>query len=76
MRKKILEMFTNLHGLSALLCVCEQLDGQSSGVLQGFLQVGETVTRVSAHAALPAHRHGAAVAVKTQHLLMKARESV
>ncbi len=71
-----LQLCTNLYSLSALLSVCEQLDGQRSGVLQCFLQVGETVTHMSAQAALSTNRHGAAVAEKTQHLWMKTREIV
>lgn len=61
-------MLTNLQGLSSLLCICEQLDGESSGVMQHVLQVGHTVAHVSPHTALPTDGHRAILAEKTQYL--------
>lgn len=61
-------MLTNLHGLSSLLCICEQLDGERSGVMQHVLQVGHTVAHVSPHTALPTDGHRATLTEKAQHL--------
>lgn len=61
-------MRTNLHCLSSLLCICKQLDGECSGVMQHVLQVGHTVAHVSPHTALPTDGHRATLAEKAQHL--------
>lgn len=47
----------HLHSLSSLLCICQQLDGDSPAVLHGVLQVNEGVAHMMAHTALPADRH-------------------
>lgn len=49
--------WSHLHGLSSLLRLCQQLDGDGPAVLHGVLQVNEGVAHVAAHAALPADRH-------------------
>lgn len=61
-------MLTNLQGLSSLLCIGEQLDGESSRVMQHILQVGHAVAHVSPHTALPTDGHRAALTEKTQYL--------
>lgn len=61
-------MLTNLHCLSSLLCICEQLNGERPGVMQHVLQVRHTVAHMSSHTALPTDGHRATLAEKTQHL--------
>lgn len=61
-------MLTNLYGLSPLLCICKQLDGERSGVMQHVLQVGHAVAHVSSYTALPTDGHRATLTEKSQHL--------
>lgn len=57
-----------LHRLSSLLCICQQLDGDGPAVLNGVLQVNESVAHVTAHAALSADRHRAGFTEEQKHL--------
>lgn len=59
---------THLDGLSTLLGVCQQLDGDGPAVLDCILEVNEGVAHVTAHAALSADRHRAALAEEQENL--------
>lgn len=60
--------WSHLHGLSSLLRLGQQLDGDGPAVLHGVLQVNEGVAHVATHAALPADRHRAGLAEEQEHL--------
>ncbi|TNN54875.1 hypothetical protein EYF80_034905 [Liparis tanakae] len=62
---------SHLHGLTSLLSVRQQLDGDGPAVLHGVLQVDEGVAHVAADAALPTDRHRAGFTEEEEHLRRK-----
>lgn len=59
---------SHLHGLSSLLCISQQLDGDSPTVLYCVLEINEGVAHVTAHAALSADRHRAGFTEEEENL--------
>lgn len=44
-----------LNSLSSLLSICQELNGESPGVLQGILEVDKAVTHMSSHGTFPTY---------------------
>lgn len=59
---------SHLHGLSSLLRIGQQLDGDGPTVLHCVLQINEGVAHVTAHAALSADGHRAGFAEEQENL--------
>jgi len=51
-----------------LLSICQELDGKSSGVLEGILEVDKAVTHMSPHGTFTTYGDRAGITVEMQYL--------
>lgn len=57
-----------LNSLSSLLSICQELNGESPGVLEGILEVDKAVTHMSSHGTFPTYGDRTGITVEMQYL--------
>lgn len=57
-----------LNSLSSLLSICQELNGESPGILEGILEVDKAVTHMSSHGTFPTYGDRTRITVEMQYL--------
>lgn len=66
---KVLKLWVSyLNSLSSLLSICQELNGESPGILQGILEVDKAVTHMSPHGTFPTYGDRTGITVEMQYL--------
>lgn len=65
-----------MNSLSSLLSICQELNGESPGVLEGILEVDKAVTHMSSHGTFPTYGDRTGITVEMQYLEGKKNISV
>lgn len=65
-----------MNSLSSLLSICQELNGESPGVLEGILEVDKAVTHMSSHGTFPTYGDRTGITVEMQYLEGKKKISV